>query len=170
MTARAFFSFLLTSALVLAGFAIVWVWAAPYYGQLQIAVLRFLISPELRLALDPDGITVHHQQEGLLMRREFLSFGGVGLTLALWVATPRRRWRWRFGGLILSLALLFVAHLFVFLGLLEFAQSVAQGRATGGQTLLYSFVAVSDWVVPVLVWGFLAFGFLRQPVDRDFTT
>lgn len=169
MNARLFFQFLSVSALVLSGFALVWSWLAPYYGQLQIAVLQFWVSPELRLALDSEGITVHNP-ESLLMRREFLSFGGIGLTLALWLATPRQRWRSRCWGLALGWALLFVVHLLVFLGLLEFAQAVAEGRATGWQTLFYSLIAVSDWVLPVLIWGFLVFGFLSQPIDRHFAS
>ncbi|MCI2430603.1 hypothetical protein LM602_01000 [Candidatus Acetothermia bacterium] len=166
MSARAFFCFLLMSALVLTGFALLWLWIAPYYGQLQIALLQFWIGPELRLALDQEGIVVH-SQERLLMRRDFLSLGGLGLTLALWLATPRLRGRERLGGLALGWALLFIAHLLVFIGLLAFAQAVAEGRATGWQTLLYSFIAVSDWVLPVLIWRVLAFRLWGHAVDRD---
>lgn len=168
MNARAFLRFLLISGLVLAGFALLWPWVASSYGQAQMAFLKFFLGPEVRPVLDQEGIAIY-AQEKLLVRRDFISWAGVGLTLALWLATPRLRWRARLGGVALGWGTLFLCHLFLLTGLISFAQALAEHRATGWHTLLYSVIAVSDGVIPILIWGLpvLAVWFRRNPVDRD---
>ncbi len=168
MSARALLRFLLISGLVLAVFALLWPLLAPGYGEAQIALLRFFLSPQVRPLLDSEGIAIYFQDK-LLVRRDFISWAGVGLTLALWLATPRLRWKERIVGLVLGWGVLFLCHIFLLMGLISFAQALAEHRATGWQTLLYGFIAVSDGVIPVLIWGLpvLASWFRRGPVDRD---
>jgi hypothetical protein len=66
-------------------FAFVWPLVAPAYAQLQVFCIKPFVNVELRV--DASGIAVY-QDEKLLARREFLSFGGLGLTLALWLMVP----------------------------------------------------------------------------------
>jgi hypothetical protein len=77
--------FFVGCTVVLMVFAFVWPLVAPAYAQLQVFCIKPLISAELRV--DAAGIAVY-QDEKLLARREFLSFGGLGLTLALWLMVP----------------------------------------------------------------------------------
>jgi len=146
--------FLVGCTLVLTAFTLTWRWAAPWYAAAQIFCVRPLIAADLRLRVEADGIAVYGvQSEQSLVRRDFLSFGGIGLTLALWVLTPGLVWSRRLLWGTVGLALLFVFHVLVLWGLIAFAQVVGSGQGMGLPTLLYSFIAVSDWVVPVLLWG-----------------
>ncbi len=144
--------FLVSCAVVLTVFALVWPLAAPLYAQLQVFCVQPLLSPELHLAVDSEGIAVH-RDEKLLTRREFLSFGGLGLTLALWLMTPGFSWKRRIPWTALGLIVLFFWHVLGLWVLIAFAEAVEAQRAGGLITLLYSLVAVGDWIVPVVLWG-----------------
>ncbi len=146
------FLFLVGCALVLAAFALTWPWTAPRYAALQVFFVRPLVAADLRV--EGDGIAVYGtQSEKSLVRRDFLSFGGVGLTLALWLLTPGLAWSRRLLWGATGLAFLFCLHVLALWGVIAFAQAVESGHAGGLYTLLYSFIAVSDWVMPVLLWG-----------------
>lgn len=148
------FLFLVGCALVLTAFALTWHWTAPGYAALQIFFVRPLVAADLRFSVEGDGIAVYGaQSEKSLVRRDFLSFGGVGLTLVLWLLTPGLAWSRRLLWGATGLSLLFCFHVLVLWGLIAFAQAVESGHAGGLYTLLYSFIAVSDWVVPALLWG-----------------
>jgi hypothetical protein len=142
--------FLVGCAGVLIVFAFVWPLVAPAYAQLQIFCIKPFVSVELRV--DALGISVY-QNEKLLTHREFLSFGGLGLTLALWLMTPGFSWKRRLLWVALGLIILFFLHVLGLWGLIAFAQAVAAQRAAGLYTLLYSVIAVGDWIVPFLLWG-----------------
>jgi hypothetical protein len=135
-------------------FALVWRWVAPGYSGLQIFFVRPLTTADLRFAIETDGIAVYHSRsERPLVHRDFLSFGGIGLTLALWLLMPGFSWKRRLLWGSIGVVLLFFFHVLVLWGLIAFAQAVESGQTGGVHTLLYSFIAVSDWIVPVLVWG-----------------
>ncbi len=142
--------FLVGCAVVLIVFAFVWPLVAPGYAQLQIFCIKPFVGVELRV--DASGIAVY-QDAKLLTRREFLSFGGVGLTLALWLMTPGFSWKRRALWTALGLIMLFFWHVLGLWGLIAFAHAVAAQRAAGLYTLLYSVIAVGDWIVPFLLWG-----------------
>lgn len=147
--------FLVGGALVLLLFALVWGWLAPSYARLQILFARPCVVPQLHFTVDDAGIAVSEGDRSLV-RRDFTSFGGLGLTLALWLCTPGLAWKRRLLFTILGLVALFFLHVGVLLGLIAFAQAVESGRAGGFYTLLYGFLAVSDWVVPILFWGLVS--------------
>lgn len=142
--------FLVGCAVILSAFALVWPRVAPAYAHLQILCVKPFLSAELRI--DAEGIAVYHNEK-LLTRREFLSFGGLGLTVALWLMTPSLSWKrralWGAGGLIA----LFLWHVLALVGLIAFALALEQGRGGGLMTLLYSLIAIGDWIVPVMLWG-----------------
>ncbi len=142
--------FLVGCAVVLIVFAVVWPSIAPAYAQLQVFCIKHFVGVELRL--DASGIAVY-QDGKLLTHREFLSFGGVGLTLALWLMTPGFSWKRRALWTALGLIILFFWHVLELGGLIAFAQAVAAQRAGGLMALLYSVIAVGDWIVPFLLWG-----------------
>jgi hypothetical protein len=142
--------FLVGCTVVLMVFAFVWPLVAPAYAQLQVFCIKPLISAELRV--DAAGIAVY-QDEKLLARREFLSFGGLGLTLALWLMVPGFSWKRRILWTALGLSVLFIWHVLGLWGLIAFAHAVEAQRAAGLYTLLYSVIAVEDWIVPFLLWG-----------------
>ena len=144
--------FLIGCALVLTAFALVWPLVAPLYAQLQVFCVRPVLSSELRVAVDSEGIAVYHREK-FLTRREFLSFGGLGLTLALWLMTPGVSWRRRIFWTALGLVLIFFWHVLGLRGLIAFAEALERGQGGGLMTLLYSVIAVGDWVVPVVLWG-----------------
>lgn len=144
--------FLIGCALVLTAFALVWLLAAPLYAQLQVFCVQPLLNPELRLAGDSEGIAVYRDGK-FLTRREFLSFGGLGLTLALWLMTPGFSWKRRILWTVLGLIILFFWHVLGLWGLIAFAEALEAKRAGGLMTLLYSVIAVGDWVMPVVLWG-----------------
>jgi hypothetical protein len=66
--------FLVGCTVVLMVFAFVWPLVALAYAQLQIFCIKPFVNVELRV--DAAGIAVY-QNEKLLARREFLSFGGL---------------------------------------------------------------------------------------------
>jgi hypothetical protein len=142
--------FLVGCTAVLMVFAFVWPLVAPAYAQLQVFCIKPFVSVELRV--DALGISVY-QNEKLLTHREFLSFGGLGLTLALWLMTPGFSWKRRLLWVALGLIILFFLHVLGLWGLIAFAQAVAAQRAAGLMALLYSVIAVGDWIVPFLLWG-----------------
>jgi hypothetical protein len=142
--------FLVSCTVVLMVFAFVWPLVAPAYAQLQVFCIKPLISAELRV--DAAGIAVY-QNEKLRARREFLSFGGLGLTLALWLMVPGFSWKRRVLWTALGLIILFIWHVLGLWGLIAFAHAVEAQRAAGLYTLLYSVIAVGDWIVPFLLWG-----------------
>lgn len=144
--------FLIGCALVLTAFALVWPLVAPLYAQLQVFCVQPLLNPELRLAGDSEGIAVYRDGK-FLTRREFLSFGGLGLTLALWLMTPGFSWKRRILWTALGLIILFFWHVLGLWGLIAFAEALEAKRAGGLMTLLYSVIAVGDWVMPVVLWG-----------------
>ena len=144
--------FLIGCALVLTAFALVWPRAAPLYTQLQVFCVQPVLSSELRVAVDSEGIAVYHGEK-FLTRREFLSFGGLGLTLALWLMTPALSWKRRILWAALGLGTIFLWHVVGLRGLIAFAEALERGQGGGLMTLLYSVIAVGDWVVPVVLWG-----------------
>jgi hypothetical protein len=152
--------FLVGCALVLTAFALTWPWIAPGYAAVQIFLVRPLVAADLRLSVEGDGIAIYRAGgEQSLVRRDFLSFGGVGLTLALWLLTPGLAWRRRLLWGATGLSFLFCFHVLVLWGLVVFVQAVESGHAGGLYTLLYGFIAVSDWVVPVVLWGIVLMGY-----------
>jgi hypothetical protein len=142
--------FLVGCTVVLMVFAFVWPLVAPAYAQLQVFCIKPFVNVELRV--DAAGIAVY-QDEKLLARREFLSFGGLGLTLALWLMVPGFSWKRRVLWTALGLIILFIWHVLGLWGLIAFAHAVEAQRAAGLYTLLYSVIAVGDWIVPFLLWG-----------------
>jgi len=150
--------FLVGCAIALTVFALVWPWLAPAYARAQIFCAQLVLSPELRLTVDAEGIAVYRDGK-FLTRREFLSFGGLGLTLALWLMTPglsvKRRILWTAVGM----GLLFLWHVVGLWGLIAFAQALEAKRAGGPMTLLYSVIAIGDWIVPVVLWGIILLGY-----------
>ncbi len=144
--------FLVGCAVILTVFALVWPLVAPGYAQLQIFCVQPMLSPPLRLAVDSEGIVVSSSEQ-FLTRREFLSFGGLGLTIALWLMTPglsaKRRILWT----VLGLVTIFLWHVVSLRGLIAFVQALERGQGSGLMTLLYSVIAVGDWIVPVALWG-----------------
>lgn len=144
--------FFVGSAVILAAFALAWPPVAPTYAQLQIFWVKPLVNTELHLTVDSEGIAVY-RDEKFLTRREFLSFGGLGLTLALWVMTPGLPWKRRILWTTLGLVTIFLWHVLGLRGLIAFAEAVEGGQGGGLMTLLYSVIAVGDWVVPVVLWG-----------------
>lgn len=155
---RAIF-FLAGCTVILLVFAFVWPYLAPSYAWMQIRLAR--PAPSLQFAVDAEGIAVY-QGDKSLVRQDFTSFGGLGLTLALWLVTPSLGWRRRLLFTMLGLVLLFFFHVLVLWSLIAFAQALESGRAVGLYTLLYSFIAVSDWVVPVLFWGLVGLRYLSS--------
>jgi hypothetical protein len=131
--------FLVGCAGVLMVFAFVWPLVAPAYAQLQVFCIKPFVNVELRV--DASGIAVY-QDEKLLARREFLSFGGLGLTLALWLMVPGFSWKRRVLWTALGLIILFFWHVLGLWGLIAFAHAVEAQRAAGLYTLLYSVIAV----------------------------
>lgn len=144
--------FLFGCFVILTAFAMLWPVIAPLYAQLTSAVIKPLAGPELHLTVDSEGIAVYHGEK-FLTRREFLSFGGLGLTLALWLMTPGLFWKRRILWTALGLILLFFWHVLGLWGLIAFAQALEAKRAGGLMTLLYSVIAVGDWVMPAVLWG-----------------
>lgn len=144
--------FLVGCAGTLTVFSLVWPLVAPTYAQLQIFCVQPWLSPELRLTIDSEGIAVS-RGEKFLTQREFLSFGGLGLTLALWLMAPGLSWKRRVLWTVLGLGVLFLWHLLALRGLIAFAEALEAQSAGGLMALLYSVIAVGDWIVPVVLWG-----------------
>ncbi|MDW8031563.1 MAG: hypothetical protein RMJ29_07105 [Candidatus Bipolaricaulota bacterium] len=144
--------FLIGCALVLGAFAFVWPVVLHPYARFQALCVQFLLSSHLHATVDGEGIAVY-RDERLITRREFLSFGGLGLTLALWLMTPSFSWKRRTLWTALGLVVLFFWHMLSLRGLVAFSEALEAHRAGGLMTLLYSVIALGDWIVPVIVWG-----------------
>ncbi len=144
--------FVIGCAGLLTAFALIWPLMAPLYAQLQVFFGQYGLGPELHLRVDSEGIAIYRNGK-FLTRREFLSFGGLGLTLALWLMTPGFPWKRRLLWTVLGLLVLFFWHVLGLWGLIAFAQAIERGQGGGLYTLLYSVIAVGDWVVPVVLWG-----------------
>ncbi|MFN4219113.1 MAG: hypothetical protein ACK4HB_07555, partial [Candidatus Bipolaricaulia bacterium] len=135
--------FFVGGAAVLAAFALAWPLVAPAYAQLQIFWVKPLVGAELHLTVDAEGIAVYRNEQ-FLTRREFLSFGGLGLTVALWLMTPGLFWKRRALWTALGLIAIFLWHGVGLLGLIAFAEALERGQGGGLMTLLYSVIAVGD--------------------------
>lgn len=144
--------FLIGCALVLIAFAFVWPVVVPPYARLQVFCVQFLLGSQLHATVNSEGIAVY-RDEKLVTRREFLSFGGLGLTLALWLMTPSFSWKRRTLWTALGLVALFFWHMLSLRGLVAFSEALKAHRAGGLMSLLYSVIAIGDWIVPIIVWG-----------------
>lgn len=138
----------------------------PFYSGLQIGLVRPFVRPEFALRLQPDGsIYVYYKEySNPAVKREVTSFSGLGLMIALFLATPIL-WRRRFRQLGLGVLVLLGFHLIALWGLIAiWNAAVRGGEISFSMRWAYMLIAGGDWLVPLASWGLLGYS------QREITT
>ncbi|MCS6902819.1 MAG: hypothetical protein NZO41_00870 [Candidatus Bipolaricaulota bacterium] len=156
-----FWLFFVAKVLVLVlVFALVAPVILPFYCGLQIGLIRPFVSSDLALRLQPDGsIYVHYKGHPKpAVEREATSFSGLGLMLALFLATPLP-WQRRLARLGLGTLALLGFHLIALGGLIAIWDAMFKsGGISFELRWAYMLIASGDWLAPVAIWGALGYG------------
>ncbi len=131
----------------------------PFYCGLQIGLVRPFVSSDFALRLQPDGsIYVYYKDYAKpAVEREVTSFSGLGLMIALFLATPIP-WRRRFRQLSLGMLVLLSFHLLALWGLIAIWKAmVSSAGISFSMRWAYTLIASGDWLVPLVIWGLLGF-------------
>jgi hypothetical protein len=145
-------------ALVLV-FALVAPVLLPFYSGLQIALLRPFVARDFKLRLEPDGsIYVYYRNYPKpAVERDATSFSGLGLTVALFLATPML-WRRRLARLGLGVLVLLGFHLVALWGLIAIWEAMFRsGGISFSMRWAYMLIASGDWLAPLASWGLLGY-------------
>jgi hypothetical protein len=138
----------------------------PFYSGLQIGLIRPFVSKDFALRLQPDGsIYVYYKNYSQpAVEREVTSFSGLGLLIALFLATPIP-WRRRGKLLGLSALALLCFHLIALWGLIAIWDAMFRGGGISfGMRWAYMLIASGDWLVPLASWGL--FGYAEIAAQR----
>ncbi len=151
-------------------FVLVFALASPvilsFYSGLQIGLVRPFVRADFTLRLQPDGsIYVSYQNYSQpVVEREVTSFSGLGLLIALFLATPIP-WRWRLARLGLGTLLLLSFHLLALWGLIAIWDAMFRsGGISFGMRWAYTLMASGDWLAPLASWGLL--GYVKIAAQR----
>lgn len=151
------------------GFALLAPVILPFYSGLQIGFVRPFVSPDFTLRLQPDGsIYVYYKNYSKpAVERDATSFSGLGLMIALFLATPLP-WRRRLARLGLGTLVLLGFHLIALWGLIAIWEAMFRsGGISFSMHWAYMLIASGDWLAPLASWGLL--GFLRREITTQFT-
>ncbi len=131
----------------------------PFYSGLQIGLIRPFVSSDFTLRLRPDGsIYVYYQSYAKpAVEREATSFSGLGLMIALFLATPLP-WRRRLARLGWGTLVLLGFHLLALWGLIAIWDAMFRsGGISFSMRWAYMLIASGDWLAPLASWGLLGF-------------
>lgn len=131
----------------------------PFYSGLQIGLVRPFVSSDFTLRLQPDGsIYVYYKSYAQpAVERDVTSFSGLGLMVALFLATPLP-WRRRFARLGWGMLVLLGFHLIALWGLIAIWDAMFRsGGISVGMRWAYMLIASGDWLAPIASWGLLGF-------------
>ncbi len=129
----------------------------PFYSGLQIGLIRPFVSSDFTLRLQPDGsIYVYYRNYSKpAVEREATSFSGLGLMIALFLATPLP-WRRRLGRLGWGTLVLLGFHLIALWGLIAIWEAMFRsGGISFSMRWAYMLIASGDWLAPLASWGLL---------------
>lgn len=152
------------------GFVLVFALVAPvilpFYSGLQIGFVRPFVSSDFTLRLQPDGsIYVYYKNSKPAVERNATSFSGLGLMIALFLATPLP-WRRRLAQLGLGALVLFGFHLLALWGLIAIWEAMFRsGSISVGMQWAYMLIASGDWLAPLASWGLL--GYSRREITAQ---
>ncbi|MCL6641722.1 MAG: hypothetical protein K6T71_00140 [Candidatus Bipolaricaulota bacterium] len=140
----------------------------PFYSGLQIGLVRPFVSSDFALRLQPDGsIYVYYKNYSKpAVEREVTSFNGLGLLMALCLATPipwRRRWRL----LGLSTLTLLGFHLIALWGLIAIWNAMFTGGINFTLRWAYMLIASGDWLAPLASWGLFGYAEMAQRIRSE---
>lgn len=156
------------AALVLV-FAIVAPVILPFYSGLQIGLVRPFVGSDFALRLQPDGsIYVYYKNYPKpAVERDATSFSGLGLMIALFLATPMP-WRRRLRRLGLGALVLLGFHLIALWGLIAIWDAMFRsGGISFSMRWAYMLIASGDWLAPLASWGLL--GYSRREIATQRT-
>ena len=145
-------------------FAIVSPVILPFYSGLQIGLVRPFVRPDFTLRLQPDGsIYVYYQNYSKpAVEREATSFSGLGLLIALYLATPIP-WRRRLARLGWGTFVLLGFHLLALWGLIAIWDAMFRsGGISFGMRWAYMLIASGDWLAPLASWAAAGLGAWRE--------
>ncbi len=132
----------------------------PFYSAFQIGLVRPFVAPDFKLRLERDGsIYVYYRnyEEKPAVERETTSFSGLGLMIALFLATPLP-WRRRFRRMGLGMLVLLGFHLVALWGLIAIWDAmVRSGGISFSMRWAYMLIASGDWLAPLASWGLAGF-------------
>ena len=161
-----FFAKVATFVLV---FALVAPIVLPFYSGLQIGLVRPFVSSDFAPRLQPDGsIYVYYKNyQKPAVERDATSFSGLGLMVALFLATPLP-WRRRLRRLGLGALVLLSFHLIALWGLIAIWDAMFRsGGISFSMRWAYMLIASGDWLAPLASWGLL--GFSRREIGAQHT-
>lgn len=144
----------------------------PFYSGLQIGLIRPFVSPDFALRLRPDGsIYVYYKNYAKpAVERNVTSFAGLGLLMALCLATPMP-WRRRLARLGLSTLVLLGFHLVALWGLIAIWDAMFR---SGGISFLmrwaYMVIASGDWLAPLASWAAVSLSAWRKANTSQHTS
>lgn len=158
LNARSLLWFMSKFLLILLAFTLTTPVVLPIYGSLQIGLLQPVVGSNFKMRLEHNGsIYVYFRRDPEpVVRREATSFTGLGLLIALFLATLIP-WRRRLSRLGLGLGALLLFHLIALLGLIDVWKAVAAGRMSPLQQWEFTVIAGGDLLVPVVLWALLTF-------------
>ncbi len=140
----------------------------PFYSGLQIGFVRPFVSSDFTLRLQPDGsiyVYFKNYYQKPAVERNATSFSGLGLMIALFLATPLP-WRRRLARLGLGALVLLGFHLIALWGLIAIWEAMFRsGSISVGMRWAYTLIASGDWLAPLASWGLL--GFLRREITTQ---
>lgn len=145
-------------ALVLV-FALVAPVILPFYSALQIGLLQPFVARDFKLRLERDGsIYVYYRSyEKPAVERDATSFSGLGLMIALFLATPVP-WRRRLARLGLGTLVLLGFHLIALWGLIAIWDAMFRsGAISFSMRWAYMLIASGDWLAPLASWGLIGY-------------
>lgn len=148
-------------------FALVAPMTLPFYSGLQIGLVRPFVSSDFTLRLQPDGsIYVYYKNYSKpAVERDATSFSGLGLMIALFLATPLP-WRRRLARLGLGTLVLLCFHLIALWGLIAIWEAMFKsGGLSFSMRWAYMLIASGDWLAPLASWG--ALGYSRREVTTQ---
>ncbi len=135
---------------------------------MQIGFVRPFVSSDFALRLQPDGsIYVYYKNYSKpAVERDATSFSGLGLMIALFLATPLP-WRRRLARLGLGTLVLLGFHLIALWGLIAIWDAMFRsGEISFAMHWAYMLIASGDWLAPLASWGLL--GFLRREIATQY--
>jgi hypothetical protein len=135
----------------------------PFYSGLQIGLVRPFVRPDFAPRLQPDGsIYVYYKNYSQpAVEREVTSFSGLGLLIALFLATPIP-WRRRLARLGLGTLVLLGFHLLALWGLIVIWDAMFRGGGISfGMRWAYMLIASGDWLAPLASWAAVGLGAWR---------
>jgi hypothetical protein len=128
--------------------SIIWLFLAQAYTRLLVAVANWVAPSQITLAAEQSSVIIHNQAVGTTAVDSLPFQGGLVMLLALILATPGLKLKWRLVYLVAGAAITFVIHI---IGIVIIAINARETRP-----LIVLFASVGVDLFPVLIWAALS--------------